>query len=609
MVRLKYNIFRPLIIILILAIIFSTININIIKSPFIKVKAEGNEYAKSIWIKWASKAWKYFENTIDASTGLPRAGLGWPYFTDWDLGNYLLAIMAAQKIGIISKNDADNRINKVLLWLKTRELTPSGISYNWYSQITGKHALNNDSTNVSDLGHLLIALHRIKDFKPENSSDIDYIVKIRENTVSLASDPAKWTGTSGVYEYYVAHGFAYFGYDIYKPVADALMNLKLGFEGPKVSVYGINLPKMDLTSEPILYGIFNLDPDPLLAELARYVYLAQEARYDATGNYTAFTEGNTGLDWPSYIYEWVMTGSGNAWVITPTQITPIIFFKVAVGFHAIYNSSYTKNMIDYINSSFPDWTNGYRNGIDENGRLVDIIIDSTNAMVIFAAKYAIDKLSTPSLSTFPAPFINGTGYLDAIFTIGDTNHHGIYGWQAYTWDVLGAIGIASKLGRLSSSGETKAILDSWATVCNASQGKVRINWTNVGGSRVIIVGGPCVNMISYAYQRYGGIPFYLIWIDGRPYLHSELTNNNYTFTDNFNKDYFTIVSIYNNQKNILLVWGLTAYGTLAASQVLQYHDSVYAGKLHGQAMILQWTDNGDGEVGLEDEISIIETWP
>ena len=63
---------------------------------------------------------------------------------------------------------------------------------------------------------------------------------------------------------------------------------------------------------------------------------AEEARYNATGKYTAFSEGNiVGVNDVSYAWEWVVLPDGRTWAITKDETsvisaTPIVFLKVAV---------------------------------------------------------------------------------------------------------------------------------------------------------------------------------------------------------------------------------------------------------------------------------------
>ena len=74
------------------------------------------------------------------------------------------------------------------------------------------------------------------------------------------------------------------------------------------------------------------------------------------------------------------------------QITIIIYFKAAVGFLAICNTEFARNMVKYLEAHLPQPTNGYMDGIDENGRLVTTIIDKTNGLIISAARYAVENI-------------------------------------------------------------------------------------------------------------------------------------------------------------------------------------------------------------------------
>jgi hypothetical protein len=571
--------------------------------------AQASTSEDSQWIGMANRAWRYFQAgaAVDPNTGLCGAGIGWPYFTDWDLATYILTIMDAEKLGIIPKTGtwgADDRINKIMAWLETRALTADNLPYLWYDSRTGSPALGSSPTNAADHGDLLVALHRLKEYRPDLVEAIDYIVKTRENTQELASRVAN----QKIYDYYIAHGFSFFGFDSYSAVANALGVLKDLMSGQKVDVYGIQLPQADITCEVLLLGMFNLDPDPLLAELTWNVYLAHERRYAGTGKFTAFSEGNTGLGYPSYIYEWVVTASGTMWDIEPVSVDPIAYFKVAIGFEALYNTSYARAMTNYLSSAFPDNPYGYQDGVDENGRLVDNIIDRTNGFVISAARYVTDVLSTPKLSDFPAPFIDASEDLEVTFIVGDAAPHGFYGWHAQTSDNLGATDVASKLGQLSASGDSEALLDSWIATYNETNRSVTELWEEAKNHNFISVGGPAVNMLTYDFERFNGVPFHLTWQNGTPCMHSTLTGENYTFEWG-QWDYALISCVQYKSKNILLVWGLTAYGTLAACQLLQHFDTTYAGMLTGRAVIIKWTDlNGDGNVDLADELTVVEVW-
>ena len=111
--------------------------------------------------------------------------------------------------------------------------------------------------------------------------------------------------STSIYAYYVASGFASFWPERFSSVAEAQINNIVS--APKVETYGVELPMSQITCDPLLYSVFDLKPDARVLDLAKQVYLAHEARYNATGKYTAYSEGNTDLmGEPSYAYEWVV---------------------------------------------------------------------------------------------------------------------------------------------------------------------------------------------------------------------------------------------------------------------------------------------------------------
>ena len=80
------------------------------------------------WLGLANNAWRYFQPGVgvDSKTGLHSSAWGWPYFTDWDLGVYIQAVVDANRLGIFGNDGtwgANARFDKILTFLETRELT------------------------------------------------------------------------------------------------------------------------------------------------------------------------------------------------------------------------------------------------------------------------------------------------------------------------------------------------------------------------------------------------------------------------------------------------------------------------------------------------------
>jgi hypothetical protein len=360
----------------------------------------------------ANNAWQYYQPGVgvSSSTGLHYAHLNYQGFTDWDFGVYVQAVVDAAKLGLIANEGNwgfDDRINKVLTFLENRPVSSDGTPYTWYSSITGEN-IGEDPQFAIDAGNLLVALKNVELYRPSFANRVNNLVNTRTNYEPLKQVVDTLTGSLNIYDYYAAATFATFWPERFEPKADTILNNIIN--APTTTYEGVTLPKAKLMCEPLLSAVFYLPPDSNLMNLARTVYLAHEARYNATGNYVAFTEGNPAGVATHYIWEWVVLPDGQTWVIqrdefTAVQVTPVVFLKAAVGLFALYNTQFTQNM---VNDMVPDLqtSTGYLEGKTETGQIVSFSSDKTNGMIIGAARYAIDRNSSapnPTQSTTPSP--------------------------------------------------------------------------------------------------------------------------------------------------------------------------------------------------------------
>ncbi len=356
------------------------------------------------WVQIGRIAWRYYGSWmgVDRNTGLPKATNTWDSFTLWDLGAYIMSILDAEKLEIIPREGewgSTDRLEKVLNFLKTMKLNEEGIPYWAYRASSGLP----DSSSIdkacdpSDMGMLLVALDRLRRERPDLAYEVNSAVR-RLNPVRLASDRSKWKKTSGFYAYIAARGYQAFGFGDEGPVRSWL-RWGEGIESQgKIEVNGVEFPKEWVTSEPVLFIAFYLEGDPL-ARYAHRVYLAHERYYQETGEYRAFSEGVVDGA-PHYVFEWVVTGFGDRWVVTDAtgeevSIDPVIYLKAALGFHALYESGYTtallRHLFNVLNSKGVDLATGLPEGITEEGEsILKTRSDKTCALVLAAARYAIE---------------------------------------------------------------------------------------------------------------------------------------------------------------------------------------------------------------------------
>ncbi|MBS7653299.1 DUF3131 domain-containing protein [Candidatus Bathyarchaeota archaeon] len=579
-----------------------------------------NSQGREFWLDLASKAWRYFEVGVGVhpTTGLHKAGLYWPYFTDWDLGIYLQAVIDAYKLGLIPREGDwgfNYRVNRIITFLENRQLTENQLPYLWYKSEDGS-PWGTTQTNIYDSSKLLISLWNLKRMRPDLGGRIDSIIKERSNYRLLVEN---WSGGRDLYAYYVAMAFQLWGFPEYVGVRRTLDEVKWIKTLPRVSTYGdVELPQYTVTGDPLLHCVFELPPDPSIDWLAEVTYQAHLQRYVNTGKLTAFSEGNTDLQDPSYIYEYVVASVGGGWrtwVITApnvgeVSITPIIFLKMAAGLHALFNSDFTRFMITQLLNSLTDTSNGFMDGIDENGRIVRTVIDKTNGIILQAARYAI---MGRDLSFFPYPFRYGETVNQTLVVIGWSQPRFRLD-MAHTIDTLSGILIAGAVSSGSTSGILKMAIDTWVVGYNETSGST---WMIDTGSNIIATGSPGVNLISYHYNMSRAA-------DGSPLLPVQLFRgktalDNYLYVTSSGRIYtlqfdaegrtiadFGVVEIIRDEYGrwVLLAFGIGIDGTRAAGELL-YNIQRYP--VYGRAVVFMVFDE-DGNGSLE-AIRVVEVIP
>ena len=376
---------------------------------------KNNNLTQDTWKRVGEFAWSYFQvgSGVDSTTGLPGSGPGWPYFTDWDLGAYVQATLDAQAIGLIGTTGewgANYRLEKVVTFLENRELNATTHYPYWFYQADGNNYKQEsdkatDTVNVADTGRLLVALNNTRTYSAKNDPTlVTRINNVVYNTYNNRSDyaalvptlKAESTYSTNIYAYYIIAGFAGFWPKELANAQTSIINNMMN-SGTTTTPEGVTLPKGRLTGDPLFGAIFDLTNNPTqLTTIAKQVYLAHETYFNSTGVYRAFSEGQTETsDWA---YEWVVYDN-RTWVVrageTENNISPIIYTKIAYSFLAVYNTTYARNMVIYLEENLDKPNNGYCNGINEAGsKLVGSSLH-TEGLILGAAKYAIQHYPSP----------------------------------------------------------------------------------------------------------------------------------------------------------------------------------------------------------------------
>jgi hypothetical protein len=378
--------------------IVNTITGTITDDSYMIVKNAQN-LNSTTWKKIAAYAWNYFDKEVNPTTGLIGSSGEFSAFTDWDLGVYIQAIIDAQTIGILDQNGtlgSSDRIEKVLIFLETRELNSTTHYPYWFYTSEGKNYKENSATGVDivDTGRLFVALNNLKNFNTTLATRIDnFVYNVNGNrsnyAVLVPGVKADCQTSNSIYSYFYASGFASFWPQEMANAPDKILDNILSSQ--TIPYGNITVHKGMILTEPLFGALFDLNSPEKIKTLVQETYSAHETFYNLTGKYRAFSEGPSFGDW---VYEWVVYGD-QLWAIkaidqTDRDMTPVIYIKTAFCFLALNNTAFAKNMVIHLEKAFPDSDLGYYNGIDElENKLPEGRSVHTNGLILGAAKYAI----------------------------------------------------------------------------------------------------------------------------------------------------------------------------------------------------------------------------
>ena len=397
-------------------------------------------YTSANWMSWAATAWSYFAPGVgvNPATGLHSANLEFPCFTDWDLAAYIMSIIYAYKLGLITTGgtctDSQTstwefgcRIQDILNFLKQRQLMTDGTPYDFYSnsQSGGQYVqcpltTQNVPTSVSDTGRLLGALSILESVSSSYDPDVNMILLRSQPTYQQFAS----TCCSGAdyYGYLMGEGYSAFHYSGCNPCGVfAAVN---GYSGPTYALNGQNLPKINTLAEPLSLEILlgqQHSTNTQFLNFAKAVYSVQEYNYtQVTGNpLNAWTEGSyPPHNYPtSYIYEWILvylSNAWNAWQLTapgyaqqgtpggPPLGSPVLAFtKTAFSYLAIYGENpYTNAQVNAVSKLAT--SRGFGEATLQNGQSAQSLwhqtgddnsfySDKTQEQVLESAYYAIQN--------------------------------------------------------------------------------------------------------------------------------------------------------------------------------------------------------------------------
>ena len=362
---------------------------------------------------WAKTAWKYFQNNTIPETGLVNSVDKYNASTLWDTSSYLMAVIAAQRLGIIDQSEFDARIFKALDSLTKMALFEGKLPNKSYNTISLQMVDYNNQPSEKgigwsaiDIGRVLVPLNVLAWHYPQHTASVKKVMERWDTQPMLVNGVLQGAVVDGDgkteylqegrlgYEEYAAKSFNLMGLDVSNSLryTDFLTFVDIGgiqvaTDSRSAQQYGAH---NYVVSEPYILDGVEFGWDHLSQELAWRVYKAQEKRFAETGILTAVSEDN--IDQPPYfVYNTVFT-DGKIWNAITEKGEDASQFKTlstkaAFGWHALYETDYTQKLVEKA-ATLADPERGWYSGVYEvSGQPNKAITANTNGIILEALAY------------------------------------------------------------------------------------------------------------------------------------------------------------------------------------------------------------------------------
>ncbi|GLQ35254.1 hypothetical protein GCM10007939_15370 [Amylibacter marinus] len=361
---------------------------------------------------YAQTAWAYFEQNTHPDSGLVPSVRNFKSMTLWDEGGYLLALVSAYKLGLISREQAADRLTKAIGSLANLPL---------YEGVLPNKAYNIETLAMTDYANkpkpkgigysaldimrmmsgLLVASEHFPELFPLMSLVVD------RWDLSKTAHNGRFSGVAILHKTHkirVQEGRI--GYEQYAAVTGKILGLAVD-EAYKYDpilrwqqYYDIRLPadkrtkkthgvSAVTTSEPFLLEVLEYGWRPESFEVAWAVFQAQHDRYKRTGQLTSLSEDH--IKGPPYFaYNAILVDFEPFRSVTASRKDVSnkrgISTKASFGWWAVTRHPYTNELIDAVSELQTE--DGWMAGLfEENMGKNEIYTLNTNAMILEALHY------------------------------------------------------------------------------------------------------------------------------------------------------------------------------------------------------------------------------
>ncbi|WP_298440229.1 DUF3131 domain-containing protein [uncultured Ferrimonas sp.] len=365
--------------------------------------------------RWAEIAWRYFQNNTQP-TGLVNSVNNYPSTTLWDTSSYLMGLISAQRLGIITETEFSLRLSNALtslakLPLYDQQLPNKAYDTRSLSMVNYDNSVNKRGIGWSaiDIGRLLVPFNILAwqypryteqvsrvlsrwDMEPLLQRGLMYGATI-DNELNVDETMYVQEGRIG-YEEYAAKSLSLMGQD----VSQALRYTDfLVFE----NIDGVDVPTDSrdpdrykahnyVVSESYILDGLEFGWDRVSHEFAWRVYQAQQARYERTGMLTSVSEDN--IDRPPYFVYNTVFSDGKSWNAVTDDGTDASEFKTlstkaSFGWYALYRDKYSRLLLAEASELFDAQKGWYSGKYEVTEEINKALTANTNGIILESLLY------------------------------------------------------------------------------------------------------------------------------------------------------------------------------------------------------------------------------
>lgn len=356
-------------------------------------------------------AWRYFQNNTNPKTGFANSVDKYPSTTMWEMRSYFVAVVAADRLGIIEPTEARARIGLALDTLAGVRLFDGILPNKAYNVDTGelvdyanKPVERGLGWSALDISRLIATLGQVEANYPDLSGKVAKVMArwdlsqmvgggqlIGGNMIegNLRRDQEGRVG----YGQYAAKAMMLYGYDMYSAYNAAEHLMVREVQGQPIPVddrLHRNVTPAFAVSEPYVFDGLEFGFDARSHRFATAIYLAQEARFRETGLLTAVSE--THLDQKPYFAYASVWGGGEPWAVISFRGERLdsmraLATKTAFAWYALFGTDYARQLVAKV-APLGDAERGWAEGIYEiDGKTNTSVTSNTNAIILAALAF------------------------------------------------------------------------------------------------------------------------------------------------------------------------------------------------------------------------------